>query len=264
MVLPSEEKKHKKKHKRKTSEESRVANNDTSSSTTEIGGENSVENDTEEGHSDIEDIPMDETITITSGELKPMKLSHSTNELAIKNNNASLREMATMMQSEPDLLKYDQNPANHKQISATFFDELFEKFDKQTALSGDAAGEETDSNDGGVVKNNQRALQIIKENSEILERLLSRKTSPMCNAFENGTPQLATVAAPAQNNNLQSKQRKISQTSSNGSSGSNSVKSNITLQSNPATKPITFNPFPNSARTNRKPKEVGRKLGLYK
>ena len=157
-----------------------------------------------------------------------------------------------------------------------------------------------------------KALEIIKERSEILETLLSKKTTP-CHpellaaghhnrynpgkkSFSNKTngnnlqyssstgfgttsenitqPLSSTTSSPVvvantvcvnnkPVNTTNNPKRRISQTSSNGSSSNTSGSgSNITLQSNPATKPITFNPFP--SRTNRKPKEVGKKLGLYK
>ena len=161
-------------------------------------------------------------------------------------------------------------------------------------------------------------MEIIKDNSEILEKLLSKKTTPCHpellaaghhNRYNNTNPTTAksfSTSNKTNGNNIQYSsttgfgtgnttqpsstsaavvvtantvcvnnkpvnttnnipKRRISQTSSNGSSsntGSPGSGSNITLQSNPATKPITFNPFP--SRTNRKPKEVGKKLGLYK
>ena len=176
--------------------------------------------------------------------------------------------------------------------------------------------EDLDHND-----DDDKALEIIKDNSEILEKLLSKKTTPCHpellaaghhNRYNNTNPTTAksfNTSNKTNGNNIQYSsttgfgtgtgnitqppstssasvvvtantvcvnnkpvnttnnipKRRISQTSSNGSSsntGSPGSGSNITLQSNPATKPITFNPFP--SRTNRKPKEVGKKLGLYK
>ena len=168
-------------------------------------------------------------------------------------------------------------------------------------------------NDEDLENNDEddKALEIIKERSEILETLLSKKTTP-CHpellaaghhnrynpggkSFSNKTngnnlqysstgfgttsenitqPLSSTTSSPVvvantvcvnnkPVNTTNNPKRRISQTSSNGSSSNTSGSgSNITLQSNPATKPITFNPFP--SRTNRKPKEVGKKLGLYK
>ena len=157
-----------------------------SSSSTEIGGSNG--NDTE---SEQEDIPKDqESVVLTS--------SQSTLELK--------QEKLKRKLSEPDLLRMEDEDKN-------FFEELLEEFDKNSLE------EEKPAN------NDNRALQIIQENSEILEKILK---------------------------------------SDRKASKNNPMANNITLQSNPATKPITFNPFPNSARANRKPKEVGRKLGLYK
>ena len=175
--------------------------------------------------------------------------------------------------------------------------------------------EDLDHND-----DDDKALEIIKDNSEILEKLLSKKTTPCHpellaaghhNRYNNTNPatgKSSSTSNKTNGNNIQYSsttgfgtgtgnitqppstssavvvtantvcvnnkpvnttnnipKRRISQTSSNGSSsntGSPGSGSNITLQSNPATKPITFNPFP--SRTNRKPKEVGKKLGLYK
>ena len=158
-------------------------------------------------------------------------------------------------------------------------------------------------------EDDDKALEIIKENSEILETLLSKKTTPChpellaaghhnrynpgksfsktngnnhqysSTGFGTCTPENSITQPPPTStsavvanavcvnnkpvNTTNIPKRRISQTSSNGSSSNTSGSgSNITLQSNPATKPITFNPFP--SRTNRKPKEVGKKLGLYK
>ena len=157
---------------------------------------------------------------------------------------------------------------DHKQ---TFFKDLLDEFDKNSLSHPD----EDEIEESLSTRSNDRALQIIQENSEILERLLNKKTTP-CHPdqFEDSTarypePETTRVEPDPvprpQPQQIPMVKRRISQTSSNGSTSSNpSVKSTITLQSNPATKPITFNPFPNSARATRKPKEVGRKLGLYK
>ena len=161
-----------------------------------------------------------------------------------------------------------------------------EEFDQHSLEYADLENQDQEIIEENMsTKNNDRALQIIQENSEILGKLLSKKTSP-CSPGDpilnstgcspkDGTPYPECLGKTHNDSNgclgvpgsipMSTNKRKISHTSSNGSSSSNpSVKSQITLQSNPATKPITFNPFPNSARANRKPKEVGRKLGLYK
>jgi hypothetical protein len=90
-------------------------------------------------------------------------------------------------------------------------------------------------------QNSLEAMQLIKENSEILERLSKRqeglhneRTSPL-------TPSPTDFKDPG-----------MKKTSPRGS---------YVVQSSPANKPITFNPFPNRQR--KKPKEVGLKLGLY-
>ena len=203
--------------------------------------------------------------------------------------------------SQPDLLHLTEaTDSNH------FYEELLEEFDQHSSLenhhgngnhvtgseaTGNGSGEENNSGNLDMIeenmstKSNDRALQIIQENSSILETLLSKKSSPcspgdpplssntacstkdgtLCHNISTDSNGCYLVPAAPPGGPLS--KRKISHTSSNGSSSSNpSVKSHstVTLQSNPATKPITFNPFPNSARANRKPKEVGRKLGLYK
>ena len=237
-----------------------------SSSTTEMGG-----NDTD-GASDVEELPTDEPETDANsscGGGSKLKMSQSSIDLGhhLHPERPFLETSGSgtvKTHSQPDLLQLD--PATE---SSHFYEELLEEFD-QNSLENPENIEESLS-----TKSNDRALQIIQENSAILEKLLSKKTSP-CNLGDpplvnngggNGNGGLAlhttTAVSPAP---VSLTKRKISHTSSNGSSSSNpSVKSHsITLQSNPATKPITFNPFPNSARANRKPKEVGRKLGLYK
>ena len=250
VVPPSELKKHKKRHRKRSPSVEHQKGGDSSSST-ETGGHNG--NDTE-GASDIDDLPTDRVpeITVDSHEeldeevsmINHMKYSHSSNDIL-----QPIHEKmeATKIRSEPDLFKIGSEDSTDKK----FLEELLEEFDK-SSLSYESEDPETEDK-------NEKALQIIKENSEILERLLNKKTTP-CNP-----DQLEPLSKPAnhQVQQVQPNKRRISHTSSNGSSAG-SVKSNITLQSNPATKPITFNPFPNSARANRKPKEVGRKLGLYK
>ncbi len=77
----------------------------------------------------------------------------------------------------------------------------------------------------------EKAIQIIKENSEILDKILKKKKGDPIQK-----PASAPVPAP-------------------------SSASTATLESSAAPKPITFNPFPKPVI--RRNKEVGRKLGLY-
>ena len=285
VVPPSSLKKKKKSRKRHSSPKSNTITgsggggapfDSSSSSTTEMGG-----NDTD-GASDVEELPTDEPETDANsscggGGGSKLKMSQSSIDLGhhLHPERPFLETSGSgtvKTHSQPDLLQLD--PATE---SSHFYEELLEEFD-QNSLENPENIEESLS-----TKSNDRALQIIQENSAILEKLLSKKSSPCKlgdpplvnnggngpgNVDSNGGSALPTIAvsptppvAP-----MTISKRKISHTSSNGSSSSNpSVKNHsITLQSNPATKPITFNPFPNSARANRKPKEVGRKLGLYK
>ena len=251
-------------------------------------------------------IPLDKLPWISStSKLKTSQSSidfghHEPSELAehLKRSNS-----IKSTHSQPDLLHLTEaTDSNH------FYEELLEEFDQHSSLenhhgngnhvtgsgaTGNGSGEENNSGNLDMIeenmstKSNDRALQIIQENSSILETLLSKKSSPcspgdpplssnytacstkdgtLCHNISTDPNGCYLVPAAPPGGPLS--KRKISHTSSNGSSSSNpSVKSHsgtVTLQSNPATKPITFNPFPNSARANRKPKEVGRKLGLYK
>ena len=255
VVPPSELKKHKKRKSRKRSPslEFKKVGDETSSST-EIGGNN----DTDQGGSDIDELPNDVPVIQVDKELDQevsminLKQSRSSNDIFDEDDKV---EEFKNIRSEPDLLKMNGQEQDKK-----FLEELLEEFDKNSSLSHEE--EFIDHGEDDLDEKNEKALQIIKENSEILERLLNKKTTP-CNP-----EQLEPLSKPANNQvqhvQQQQPKRRISHTSSNGSSNGSSVKSSITLQSNPATKPITFNPFPNSARANRKPKEVGRKLGLYK
>ena len=248
-------------------------------------------------------------MTNTKSSGNPLQTSRSSNELNAKPLDDDESSSAAMAEtkSESDLLKFtttstDPQGSHHQVHDAKFMRELIEEFDKYPKISdnpGDDDNLETntetfldDENDElHFETNDSRALEIIKENSEILEKLLNKKTTPCHpellanpnrkpngNANANGvqhqqTSSVATSSVPAYGASTMiktpmtannPKRRSVSQTSSNGSShgSSNKTSSNITLQSSPATKPITFNPFP--SRTNRKPKEVGKKLGLYK
>ncbi len=151
--------------------------------------------------SDLDDLPDDAEEEGDSEESKKsICTSHSAMELTLENR--PKLPVPTSSQSQ-------------------FLDDLLEQFDHKIEQESE--------------RSNDRALQLIQENSEILSRLLHQKS-------EEVSPQSApTLMGPKRTNNV-----------------------NRTIQSNPATRPITFNPFPNSARANRKPKEVGRKLGLYK
>ena len=266
VVPPSELKKHKKRHhhhrKRSPSMEFKKVGEETSSST-ETGGNNGNGNDTDQGGSDIEELPNDiiipeinveqddPEVSMTNYNLKQSRSSNDIFDSAVVDDKVEKKE-CKIRSSEPDLLK--MNGHDDKK----FLEELLEEFDKNS-LSHEEMLLEPDQDPEDLDEKNEKALQIIKENSEILERLLNKKTTP-CNP-----EQLEPLCTKPANNQVQHVQqqpkRRISHTSSNGSSNGSS---SVTLQSNPATKPITFNPFPNSARANRKPKEVGRKLGLYK
>ena len=244
-----------------------------------------------------------------------LQTSRSSNELNAKPLDDEPSALAET-KSESDLLKFTSTTSTdpqgcHDQVhDAKFMKELIEEFDKHPTISDDTGNDENidhelfgetnteslleDENDDlHFQTNDSRALEIIKENSEILEKLLNKKTTPCHpellanpNRKSNGNSNNSNSANGVQHQPSSSvtssmpaygastmiktpmtannpKRRSVSQTSSNGSShGSSKTSSNITLQSSPATKPITFNPFP--SRTNRKPKEVGKKLGLYK
>ena len=233
-----------------------------------------------------------------------LQTSRSSNELNAKPLDDEPSALAET-KSESDLLKFTSTTSTdpqgcHDQVhDAKFMKELIEEFDKHPTISDDHElfGEtntetllEDENDDLHFQTNDSRALEIIKENSEILEKLLNKKTTPCHpellanpNRKSNGNSNGANGVQHQQSSSVTSsvpaygastiiktpmtannpKRRSVSQTSSNGSShGSSKTSSNITLQSSPATKPITFNPFP--SRTNRKPKEVGKKLGLYK
>ena len=244
-----------------------------------------------------------------------LQTSRSSNEINAKPLDDEPSALAET-KSESDLLKFTSTTSTdpqgcHDQVhDAKFMKELIEEFDKHPTISDDTGNDENldhelfgetntetlleDENDDlHFQTNDSRALEIIKENSEILEKLLNKKTTPCHpellanpNRKSNGNSNNSNGANGVQHQQSSSvtssvpaygastmiktpmtannpKRRSVSQTSSNGSShGSSKTSSNITLQSSPATKPITFNPFP--SRTNRKPKEVGKKLGLYK
>ena len=243
-----------------------------------------------------------------------LKMSHSSNELSLdtickqkeqiletKSESDLLKYSSSKTNNDiiSNEIHEEQNKPKH---DAKFLKELIEEFDKHANITPEKTEKEDlcdftkipqasttiDENDierelFAKLKEEEeydnnvddtRALEIIRENSEILEKLLNKKTTPchpelLANPQKsNGGIQPAPIIPPNMTTQHPCKsiaqpipKRRISQTSSNGSSSSNKS-SNITLQSTPATKPITFNPFP--SRSNRKPKEVGKKLGLYK
>lgn len=212
----------KKRKKKKNRAENHL--DSSSSSTTEVGCTNDNTDDEDEAFDTVDDLPKDDQDMDeqTSSILKSSKSNFELGQQEIEELGAS-EVLKKANHSESDLSSLESK------TEKKFLDELLEEFDKHSSISNGGNHKKDQQRD-------ERALQIINENSEILQKLMSKEKP------------------------------KISQTSSNGSSNSNySTKTTaITLQSNPATKPITFNPFPNSARANRKPKEVGRKLGLYK
>lgn len=236
---------------------SKVHNNDdkSSSSSTEVGCDNGNATDLE---TDLEEIPkdympvainveqdVDKGLILKESSVK-LRMSCSSNELMNKTDGMGDKNH----HSESDLLMFEQ-AKNGTTDNRQFYEDLLKEFDEPAEQQ-----EETEDGKNGL------ALQIMKKNSEILERLLSKKSSVPCPEVVDGPTNSGLVTTLAKT--VQQEKRRVSQTSSNGSSSSCIMKNNITLQSSPATKPITFNPFPNCGRTNRKPKEVGRKLGLYK
>jgi hypothetical protein len=143
--------------------------------------------------------------------------------------------------------------------------------------------------------NSKKALQIIKENSEILDKILRKKGERLAGAesFDESEDHETTTVirdkerqepVPLQKQEKKQQQQQhlkqrvsannannVNNNSSSGNSssgGGGSVKArvigvigNAAATGNTAIKPITFNPFPKPVM--RKKKEVGRKLGLY-
>jgi hypothetical protein len=249
-----------KKHQRKSSiGYSNVHNNveKSSGSSTEVGCDNGNVTDRT---SDLEEIPKDSipaVFKIDQDEDEELILKDSPAKLRISCSNNELTNkpvgIIAMVDknhySETDLLTFEL-AKNETTDNLQVIEDLVKEFEPTITV------EETEEEDGG--ENDRAALQIMKTNSDILERLLRKKSVPFPEVAVSGKGLVTTQVQPV----VPQERRHVSQTSSNSSSIS--INSNITLQSSPATKPITFNPFPNSGRTNRKPKEVGRKLGLYK
>ncbi|TRY74948.1 hypothetical protein TCAL_01264 [Tigriopus californicus] len=104
--------------------------------------------------------------------------------------------------------------------------------------------------------NSEKAIQIIKENSEILEKILRKKG-------EKNVPSLEKSLTTEGSMDLIDKgSRRSSMMSRSVSSGGQRRGSNPSGPVMGSIKPITFNPFPKPV-TMRRNKEVGRKLGLY-
>ena len=107
--------------------------------------------------------------------------------------------------------------------------------------------------------NSKKALKIIQENSEILDKILKKKTDP---SVPFGNMRSMSVAAPSGTVHAGDDNKRISQ-----SRKSLSVCSEVGVSNPPippeVTKPITFNPFPKKPVMRARKKDVGRKLGLY-
>ncbi len=284
---------------------------DTPSSSTEVACDENEDSDDAKSDADIAEISNDSSVVdvpklkvetipsveTSSGAIRVSKSSHAIGGVAEPETRILSVEKAAM--SETDLVKVSSD-GNNDDRNKLFIEELLKEFDSPSIADHTRPGDQTEQaevegeNGPPPTERNDRALQIIKENSEILERILSKKTTSLNdkdmdqlrNMNTNDGLEEEDIVPPQQQQQQQPQQppppqsrtipmqqqqhkRKVSHsTSSTGSTNSSANSSNptktnnITLQSNPATKPITFNPFP--GRTNRKPKEVGRKLGLYK
>jgi hypothetical protein len=102
-------------------------------------------------------------------------------------------------------------------------------------------------------------MQLIKENNEILERLSKRQSGHQNDVTSSTSPTNDFKDSISPTTDFKGSTSSL-KTSPKSSMSSMSPMSYV-VQSSPANKPITFNPFPN--RQKKKPKEVGLKLGLY-
>ena len=111
-------------------------------------------------------------------------------------------------------------------------------------------------------QNSLEAMQLIKENSEILGRFCKRQDTRH-NERTSPQPSPTDFKESPSTDFKESSSTDFKETSSTvfKDSQGTSPRGSYVVQSSPANKPITFNPFPN--RQKKKPKEVGLKLGLY-
>ena len=204
-------------------------------------------------------------------------------------------------------LSADQE-AKHKE----FIEKLMKDFDDDNPHDHILPGEDHEDDDDDESRscfiperrisraNSEKAIQIIKENSEILDKILRKKgermgggppgelqSSPLTPLpYPSPDPDPAgskpslssrpSVESVMSSSNLScsSSQNNInlppqptpsvcSQSSGKSSFSGKLSSSNPPAQASSATKPITSNPFPTRPVARRKRQEVGRKLGLY-
>ena len=234
----------------------------------------SEEDDETENATDIEEIPRDQVPIIkdpAAGSTPPPPPPSSIN--------------AHLAQPSADQEK------KHKE----FIEKLMRDFDENPRDAnekeqGEEGSEEDESRSCYIPErrisraNSEKAIQIIKENSEILDKILRKKGERM------GVPDFPIHGSPAHQpggvdssappsmmsgscsaNNLPvqpppsvcGSSQSSNKSTISGSNHNHHKLVNPAAVGNGVTKPITFNPFPTRPVARRKRQEVGRKLGLY-
>ena len=112
----------------------------------------------------------------------------------------------------------------------------------------------------------QKAIQIIKENSEILDKILRKKGERVSSLgpLRSNSVSVASSSLLSEEHEENNRKRSLGNGGKSRSvEGSNhhGVPPPAMILGNTSTKPITFNPFPKPVMRRRK--EVGKKLGLY-
>ena len=160
-----------------------------------------------------------------------VKTSKSSSELSAVQTEAKENQLAA--KSDPNLDLKDEDE------SKRFIEDLLAEFDKPASIHESEIPRRTDV---------KEASQIMKENEEILNRIMKKKS------FEE---EPRTLGDGIESSELQEPQAAVASTPIKAESKIKTV-----LQPGER-KPITFNPFPTSSRIHRKPNQVGKKLGLY-
>lgn len=113
--------------------------------------------------------------------------------------------------------------------------------------------------------NSQKAIQIIKENSEILDKILRKKAEGKDSLFDSHSVASSTNASSLSSfdagGETTSSPPKIGNVGKSLSVSSTSTFGRSMSSGSGVSRPITFNPFPKPVM--RKKNEVGKKLGLY-
>ena len=220
-----------------------------------------------ENATDIEDIPRDQIPIIKSTAPNPIKEEETTGSKEFMEN--LMKDFDTNSSTVKG-----SNESNAETVEA-FGDDDNEDIDEDDESRSVYPTEKRMSR-----ANSEKAIQIIKENSEILDKILRKKGERLATPEDqeedlagpplNAQAPVNLVSRPSVDSSgtrpsltsNRSNRQSIDSTVSSNMSSHCSGSSKVIVPNNGVTKPITFNPFPTKPAIRRK-RDVGRKLGLY-